>query len=192
MSNAKPFLVPIGSIGGKAMWGPLVLKGSPVLVYPDEGRIHWVAGMNIDVDGSGESHGDPYYQPDTTLHLNGKPLNADVDRYIVVPPQIIQYAELNLGVERDPESGKFKESRIVLGCQARANNRVTRQTSDAVVGDIGPKTKIGEASRALALAVGINGDPVRGGESAHIIEYDIWPNKAAVVNGKAYSLQPYA
>lgn len=135
--------------------------------------LEWTAGMMVDVDGSGLSHGDPCYQPDTTLHLNGAPLNADLDRYIVVPPQI-----------------RNAVMPIVMGCQAQVINTDNGLHTDAVVGDVGPHKKIGEASRAVALALSINPSPVSGGEERHVIRYRIRPGIAAVVLGKAYDLQP--
>lgn len=138
------------------------------------GPVHFVADADIDDDGSGPSHGDQFHQGDTTLHLNGHPLNADVDLYIVVPPVI-------------PKSVKG----IVLGSQAIVVNRRNGKRSPAVVGDIGPSTKDGEISVALAVALGINPNPNTGGEDSAVIEYTIEPGVAAVVNGKAYDLQHY-
>lgn len=137
--------------------------------------ISWKSKAAIDVDGSGDSHGDPYYQNDTSLHLDGKALNADVDRYIVVPPAIIKAVE-----------------EIVLGCQAIVVNTLNNKSTQAVVGDIGPHNKLGEISRATAIAIGIDGDPVSGGVDKHVISYRIYPGIAAVVNGKHYALQPYS
>lgn len=146
------------------------IENEPITLE-DDGRVFYRAKAALDVDGSGPSHGDTDYQPDTSLHLNGKPLNADVDKYIVVPPAIIN------GV-----------APVVLGCQARVH--YAGKVTDAVVGDIGPKTKLGEISRATALALGINGSPVSGGVDEHAVFYELWPGKAAVVDGKAYNLQP--
>jgi len=140
----------------------------------EAGVVHFVADADIDSDGSGPSHGDPDQQGDTSLHRNGKPLNSDVDRYIVVPPIICQSVK-----------------GIVLGCQASVTNRRNGITCAAVVGDIGPKTKDGEISIALAKALNINPDPVRGGEDSAVIEYFIHPGIAALVDGVSYQLQPY-
>jgi hypothetical protein len=127
-----------------------------------------------DTDGSGPLHGDPDGQHDTSLHLNGKALNADLDKYIVVPPAIIQ------GVDG-----------IVLGCQAFCTNLTNGRSSEGVVGDVGPHRKLGEVSNAMAAALGLNPSPTSGGTSAHIISYSIHPGVPAVVDGKQYALQPY-
>lgn len=141
------------------------------IILDNTGRVSYHSKAAIDVDGSGPAHNDPDYQNDTSLHLNGKPLNADLDCYIVVPPAIIH------GVLP-----------VVLGCQARVTYK--GKFHAAVVGDISPKTKLGELSRALAIALGIPPSPVSGGEDDHIVGYELWPGKAAVVDGKAYDLQP--
>jgi hypothetical protein len=126
-----------------------------------------------DTDGSGPMHGDPDGQHDTSLHLNGKALNADIDKYIVVPPAIVH------GVKG-----------IVLGCQAFAKNITNGQSSDAVVGDVGPHDRLGEVSNAMAAALGLNPSPTEGGTSEHIIHYSLRPGVPAVVDGKQYQLQP--
>lgn len=144
---------------------------SPIL-EEDDGKIHFVADLDVDVDGSGSSHGDPYFQPNTSLHFEGKPLNADEDDFIVVPADL-------------PHLVKG----IVLGCQARVTNHRNGRTLSCVVGDLGPTTKDGEASRSLALKLGVNPSPINGGEDFAVILYEFWPGVPAVVNGKHYSLQ---
>lgn len=135
--------------------------------------VTYKAKAAVDTDGFGPLHGDPDAQRDTSLHFNGKPLNADEDRYIVVPPAI-----------RDGVLG------VVLGCQAYAQNLRNGQTTACVVGDIGPHRKLGEVSVATARALGINPSPTSGGVDEHIIHYTLHPGVPAIVNGKQYSLQP--
>lgn len=140
----------------------------PVSYQPDPEQVSYVSKFAVDTDGSGPLHGDPDAQADTSLHVIGKPLNADIDRYAVVPPQIIQ-----------------RTRGIVLGCRGTATNIRTGETSDFVVGDIGPHTKIGEGSRALAMALGIDPSPTTGGTDEHIILWKLWPGQAA----EGYKLQ---
>lgn len=142
------------------------------IVELDDSTVTYQAKFAVDADGSGSSHRDPDFQNDTSLHLSVGPLNSDTDKYIVVPPAIIN------GVKG-----------IVLGCQAFVTNLSNGRTSDAVVGDIGPKKKIGEGSIALAEALGINPSPIRGGVDSHIIHYSIRPGVPASVDGKKYALQ---
>lgn len=143
------------------------------IIEEDDERVKFKAKAAIDTDGSGPLHGDPYAQTNTSLHQDGKPLNADVDLYIVVPPQI-----------RDRVKG------VVLGCQALLHNLRNGHSTPAVVGDVGPQRKLGEISVACAKALGINPSPVSGGEDSHVIEYVLYPGQAAEVNGKRYTLQP--
>lgn len=148
------------------------IQGCDVLELNDS-SVTFTAKAAVDTDGSGPRHGDPCAQRDTSLHLHGKALNADVDKYVVVPPAILN------GVKG-----------VVLGCSAHALNLRNGHSSDAVVGDIGPHTKIGEISVALAKALGLNPSPNNGGTEEHIIAYTLHPGVPAVVDGKAYALQP--
>jgi hypothetical protein len=148
---------------------PVVLEDHPVYYDYSLGIVTFTAKMAIDSDGSGPSHGDPDQEQDTSLHLNGQPLNADVDRYIVVPPSIIQSVP-----------------GIVLGSQCYVSFGGIR--SPAVVGDIGPHAKLGEGSIALAEALGIPSSPVNGGVDSGV-DFQILVGQAANVNGKQYQIQ---
>lgn len=147
------------------------IAGIDVIIGDDE-RLTFLAGFMIDGDGSGDSHGDPDFQNDTSLHLDGKALNADADKYIVLPPQVIQAVR-----------------GIVLGCQVQVTNASNGLESYAVVGDVGPHSKIGEGSIALANALGIPSSPTTGGEERRVIRYSIFPGVRAIVDGKTYDLQ---
>ena len=136
----------------------------------DDGSVSWMAKMAVDSDGVGPHHGDRTAQNETTYKPD---LNADIDRYIVVPPSI-----------RDGVKG------VVMGCQGHCKNVLNGKETDVVVGDIGPHLKLGEASCATNLALGLDPSPVDGGTDEHIIFYQIWPNKAAMVDDCRYQLQP--
>lgn len=138
------------------------------------GSVTFRAKAAIDTDGSGPLHGDPCAQRDTSLHFRGAALNADEDRYVVVPPAIIK------GVRG-----------VVLGCQAHVSNIKTGLTTDAVVGDIGPQHKLGEISVACAKALGIDPSPTRGGIDEHVIFYHLEPGVPAIVDTRLYALQPF-
>ena len=146
------------------------IEGEPITW--DGTKVRFRAKAAIDADGAGSSHGDPDFQPDTALHQGGEPLNADIDKYIVVPPAILR------GVKP-----------IVLGCQANVTDIATGNTTDAVVGDVGPRRQIGEISIACAKALGIPASPTKGGVDEHRFLYVIVPGVAAVVDGKQYTLQ---
>lgn len=149
----------------------VVIDREPVTEL-DDGTVTFKGKVAIDTDGLGPLHGDPCAQKDTSLHFAGKALNADVDRYIVVPPDIIK------GVRG-----------IVLGCQAHCLNTKNGMETDAVVGDIGPHKKLGEMSVACAKALGINPSPTSGGTAEHIVHYSLKPGTPAFVDGKTYELQ---
>lgn len=153
----------------------ILLNIAGIPVYQDNlGHLTYTAGIQIDGDGSGPSHGDPDFQPDTTLHFQGKPLNADWDAFVVVPAPLI--------VSVVP---------VVLGARCTLRNTLNGMTCEAVVADVGPSSKLGEASIACARALGIPSSPTKGGDSRKIIEYEIWPGVPAVVDGRTYSLQPF-
>jgi hypothetical protein len=143
---------------------------SEVITEHDDGSVHYRAQAAIDSDGTGPHHGDRTAQDETTYKPD---LNADVDRYIVVPPAI------RMGVKG-----------VVMGCLANVTDTRTGKHTAAVVGDIGPRKKLGEISCACASAIGLNPSPVSGGVDEHVIEYVIFPGVPAIANGKIYVLQP--
>lgn len=143
-----------------------VIEGCAITELND-GSVRYTAPAMIDGDGTGSSHGDPDYQRFTSLKRNGVSLNADEDRYIVVPPAVI-----------------FGVPGVVLGCRALVS--FNGLSTDAVVGDVGPHSKIGEISIATAKALGIPSSPVDGGIDEHAVHYTIWPGVAA----DGYELQP--
>jgi hypothetical protein len=137
----------------------------------DDGRITYTAKAAIDADGSGPSLRDPDFQGDTSRHFEHRALDATKVPYVVVPPSIIDAV-----------------APIVLGCQARVS--IQGKTTEAVVGDIGPRHKLGELSVACAKALDIPDSPISGGvdEGVH---YEIIPGQPAVVNGLTYVLTPH-
>lgn len=140
------------------------------IVEHDDLSVHYRAKAAIDSDGVGPHHGDHTAQDQTTYKPD---LNADIDKYIVVPPAV-----------RDGVKG------VVMGCLANVTNTKNGMHTAAVVGDIGPHKKLGEISCACASALGLNPSPVSGGIDEHAIEYVLFPGIAAIVDGKQYHLQP--
>jgi len=140
----------------------------------DDGSLSFICGLQIDGDGSGgNSYNDPDFQDATSLRAHSRSLNAEEEPYFVVPPAILR------GV-----------APIVLGCQGHARNLRNGKSSELVVGDIGPRRKLGEGSIALALALGIPSSPLTGGTSERIVAVTIWPGHPATVSGRQYVLQP--
>jgi hypothetical protein len=144
--------------------------------HAGEEVVEFTADADIDNDGSGGNpDNDPYHQDDTTLHDPvGVALNACTVPFIVVPPVVCQKTK-----------GK------VLGSACAVTNILTSQYCEAVVGDIGPRRKIGELSPAAAKQIGVNPNARTGGEERHIIRYTIYVGKPAVLDGVTYQLKSY-
>ena len=128
------------------------------------------------VDGDGDPDNtfhDPCWQKDTSLHgPDGLPVNALTMPYVVLNPYIAASVP-----------GVF------LGCLALVSYR--GKTVSAVVADVGPKSKVGEGSEALAAALGLPNSSVSGGlerDMAHPVEWILYPGKAALVNGVQFAL----
>ena len=81
----------------------------------------------------------------------------------------------------------------VLGCHCLVTSSVTGRTTDAVVADVGPSNHLGEISVACARALGVSTGTMHpangGGAASPTIRYQLFPGKAAVVNGVTYPLQ---
>jgi Fungal chitosanase of glycosyl hydrolase group 75 len=151
---------------------PLItIGGVTIYATPKGDYVCFVSDLDVCTDGSGQHYGDKTAQDETAYYNGGKFLNASKDKYVVVPPQVRSMV--------DP---------TVMGCQARLTRLDTMACSDAVVGDIGPKDKTGEA--AICLAKQMNPKvTANSGDSRMIFFYELWPGKAAVVDGKTYKLE---
>jgi hypothetical protein len=152
----------------------IAIIGSTPVFQTDENGLEFVEDACIDIDGHADSHGDPYWQRETSLKLNGHSIDAQVVPYIVLPPGVI------LAVKD-----------VVLGCRAKVTNTKTGQSTEAVVADVGPRKKLGEISCECARRVGLSGNPNNGGTSEKILKYNVWPGRPAFVDGVKYALQPY-
>jgi hypothetical protein len=165
--------------------------GSPRAYHPDDVGIEWLRnggdlatgrwwGVYTDADGKLVVQGpnDPhpgYYVSTTTLTDTSVTNPADprhyVDAekvpYVVVPPAVMQACGVKMG-----------DFAFV------ANLRNNRSTA-ALVADIGPKTKIGEGSMALAERLGIPNSPKVGGADGGVA-YLLFP---ASGNGSARPLR---
>ncbi|MEV5548408.1 glycoside hydrolase family 75 protein [Streptomyces sp. NPDC052309] len=114
--------------------------------------VFWKADMDIDCDGRPgrlcNSRTDPYFTAATAFPgSDGGPLDAERLPYIVVPQPS--------GIWDHREDG-------IRGGSVAAVVRGDRLRY-AVVGDVGPRDVIGEASHAAARALGVRPDPRRGG-----------------------------
>jgi hypothetical protein len=160
----------------KAYTGKLIelitIGGITIFMSPDELYICFVSNLDICNDGSGPAHGDKHHQSQTAYYNGGKFLNADVDKYIVIPPQV-----------------RSMIAPVVMGCQGRLTNVLTKKHHTAVTGEIGPDDKTGEAAYCLAKIVNAK-ITHNSGDTRTCYLYELWPNMPAVVNGKHYKLEP--
>lgn len=150
----------------------ITIGGVTINEFSDCRYINFISDLDVCNDGSGPEHDDPSYQPQTAYYNGGNFLNADVDKYIVIPPQI-----------RSMAPG------VVMGCQGRLTNLKTGVSHAAVVGEIGPDDITGEAAYCLAKIVNPDVTHNCGDDDAAYL-YELWPDKPAVVNGKTYKLEP--
>ena len=187
-----------GQFGGDACYAPKSYTGRTLDVLANAGSPGNWFGV---VTGSGKPDGEPIVQAGgdpcpgayvsaTSLHLpdaNGdrlpdsspfKYVDAATVPFVVVPPMIVR------GV-----------AGVVMGCRAVVTNTTNGQSVEAVVADGGPANKLGEISLACAKAIGVPAGegaihPANsGGVDEHIIQYQLFPGVAAVVNGVTYPLQ---
>jgi hypothetical protein len=143
--------------------------GVEILQAFDGKYIQFISDLDVCNDGSGPDHGDPSYQSQTAYSPY---LNADVDRYVVTPPQV------RTGVVP-----------VVIGCQARITDLSNRRWHWAVVGDVGPSDKTGECSYVLAKEINPAITHNRG-DTDNVYLYEFWPGVPAVVGNKKYKLVP--
>ena len=141
-------------------------------------KVFWTGKQDVDNDGSGgnvepdEPRKDPCHQNDTSLHdPQGKALNAQTVPFVVVPPQVCE-----------------QTTGHVLGSLAFASYK--GKTVNAVVGDIGPRNKVGEGSVRLAQLLGIPDSPIDGGVDSGVAVM-IMVGVPAVIDGVKYNLKSY-
>ncbi|MFJ8632041.1 glycoside hydrolase family 75 protein [Streptomyces sp. NPDC093568] len=126
--------------------------------------VFWKADMDIDCDGQATDHcnsrTDPHFSDATAFQQSdGRQLSAERLPYIVVPTPSAIWDYRAHGVRGGSVAA------VVYGDQVRY----------AVVGDVGPRDIIGEASYAAAKALGIPPDPRTGG-TASGVTYIVFKN----------------
>lgn len=165
----------------------VLLTIGSVTIYATKsgGYVCCVSDLSICNDGWGPKHGDPSWQPETAYY-SGKQcsppgpsqyLNADIDPYIVIPPQV-----------------RSMVAPVVMGCQAKLTRIDSGMTHSAVTGEIGPDYATGEAAYCLAKHI----NPTishNAGDGRLIYFYELWPGVPATVqmfdgSKKTYKLQP--
>lgn len=151
---------------------------TPVTVFRKNKALYWTSGMSIDCDGQPGSacnlSTDPYFQPNTAWNQSdGKPLKAEVLPYVVIPLASELWNYANSGVRGGDLCVMAYRDKYVFG----------------VVGDLGPKQRIGEASYAAAQAVGVNPNPRTGGVGSGVT-YVVFPGvRVSPIESKAKAVE---
>ncbi|MGC9500125.1 glycoside hydrolase family 75 protein [Streptomyces sp. WG7] len=133
--------------------------GAPadIPVCGTDDAVYWKADLDVDCDGRPgdrcNSGTDPHFTPATAYAgSDGRPLDAERLPYVVLP----QPSGIWDHREHDVHGGSV--AAVVHGDRVRY----------AVVGDIGPRDLIGEASYAAAQSLGIPADPHGGGAASGV------------------------
>lgn len=192
----------------------MLVRGAPVQQL-DDGSISFIAGMTIDADGSPRCYAPPPLRGLDFLSNAGCPGNwwalvtnaaghpvtqgpGDPAPGFYVSSTSYERAGFDHADPRrylDSESEKFivvpaplrhLVRPVVLGCRALVRHLSTGQEVEAVVGDLGPASHLGEASIALARAFHLHADPRTGGTDTACFHYKIFPGEPA----PGYELQP--
>jgi hypothetical protein len=130
--------------------------------------VHWRSGMTVDCDGQRTEQcnedTDPAFQPETAFpQSDGQPLIAAELPYVVLPLASGTWDYRDSGLAGGTVVAAVYEDTVVYG----------------VVGDLGPSGQIGEASYAMADALGIDPDPSTGGASGKVVDYVAFPGVVA-------------
>jgi hypothetical protein len=142
-------------------------KRAAVTVCGTRHAVFWKADMDIDCDGQPgprcNRRTDPLFSAATAYQQSdGRALSAERLPYVVVPAADSVWNPVAYGVRGGTVAAVVYRDRVQY----------------AVVGDIGPRGLIGEASYATAKGLGINPDPRHGGASSGVT-YIIFKNSQA-------------
>ncbi|MFJ7411019.1 glycoside hydrolase family 75 protein [Streptomyces sp. NPDC098077] len=134
--------------------------GSPRATVPvcgTEDAVFWKADMDIDCDGrrtkACNRKTDPYFLPETAFQSSrGEPLDSAALPHVVVPGPSRVWDYRKSGLTGGSVVAVVYRDRVRYG----------------VIGDTGPTGIIGEASYAMAKALGIDPDPSTGGAESGV------------------------
>lgn len=130
--------------------------------------IWWDADLDIDCDGGRGAvcMSDPYYLPETSaVDSRGQPLDASTLPFIVIPLASTRFRYADHGIRHGQVALVTYRDRMVFG----------------IFGDLGPASIIGEASFAMAEALGIPSSPISGGAGSGV-HYLVFTGTAARVS----------
>jgi hypothetical protein len=139
------------------------------------------------VTDDGEASGEPVYQKNSDPcpgYYVSATAYEDYDYAPVDPRRYLDSESVIFSVT--PPQLRQLVGPIVLGCRVRMENKENGRVCYGLVGDVGPKDKIGEASIAAAEALGIPSSPKDGGTSEHCILYTLIPG----LKVPGYELKP--
>lgn len=186
-------------------------------IHWDGSRLSWLSGADIDADGSPRAYGPNNSGLDWTANAggpgnwygvataHGKPIIQgphDPCPGMYVSTTAYEHTGFPASDPRrylDSETvpyvvipGKLRKQvpGVVLGCKAEVTNIHTGVCVTALIGDVGPSSKIGEISIKLAELLGIPSGPKNGGTSKPMLAYVVYPGVPAKVGGVQYRLIP--
>jgi len=121
------------------------------------GAVVWRADLDVDCDGKETAQcnpqTDPYFMNQTAANdSNGDPLDAAALPFVVVPGPSMRFDFRDAGLGMGMVVAVVFEDRVEYG----------------PLGDVGPAAYIGEASYAMAAALGIDPDPATGGTAGEV------------------------
>jgi hypothetical protein len=129
--------------------------------------VWWTADFDVDCDGGRGAicMSDPDYLPDTSaVDSMGRPLDASTLPFIVIPLASTRFRYADHGIRAGQVALVMYRDRMVFG----------------IFGDAGPASIIGEASFAMAEALGIPSSPRTGGVDSGVT-YLVFTGTAARV-----------
>ncbi|MDP3275354.1 MAG: glycoside hydrolase family 75 protein [Deltaproteobacteria bacterium] len=136
------------------------------------GETMWFrADLDIDCDGgsSSQCRSDPYYQRQTSgTTSTGQPLDASRLNFVVVPLDTEGFSFAGRNVRPGTVVAVVYGGRLAYG----------------IVGDLGPRGAIGEASAYMAQQLGINASPTSGGVESGVT-YVLFPGVRVTRNEDA-------
>jgi hypothetical protein len=116
------------------------------------GAVFWKADLDVDCDGKQSAEcnltADPDYDDETSAtDSHSDPLDAAALPYVVIPGKSAKFDYETAGLAMGSVVAVIYDDKVEYG----------------VIGDVGPTSAIGEASYAMAAALGIDPDPSTGG-----------------------------
>ena len=184
-----------------------IIGGEEVHLHED-GSVSWISNLTVDADGSPRAYGPPGMASLDYIANAGRAGNwwglvSDTDgnpvqqgpsdpapgHYVSTTSyQHRQFSRFDPRRYLDSEKVPYavipgtiarRLSGVLLGCRVHIEHTGTGKTVDAVCGDIGPDTHLGEASIAAARALGVDPDPKNGGSEAKEFSFTFYPGIAA-------------